>query len=477
MLGYTREELLRLNVKDLIPAKDLAAAPIRFDELQAGKTLLIERWLRRKDGTLLPVEISGRMIQDGVLQSIIRDISERKQAEEKLHKAYDELERRVTERTAELARANGTLTAEIAERRRAEETLRENEHRLKIALQTGKLGSWQLDLNTLELDSSEICKANFGLSEDADFSYQDLFAAIHPEDRARVGEAVKLAVADRSDYHAEYRVVWPDGSTHWIIARGRGIYEPGGESQRMIGVTVDITERRQAEDTRKELLRRLVTAQEDERRRISRELHDQMGQRLTALMMGLKMLDEESYGRRPALASLQRLQQITDELSREAHTLAWRLRPAALDDLGLHTALSNYVKDWAERSRVAVDFYSAGVEHARLPLAHETALYRITQEALTNVLKHSRADRVSIILERRADHVLAVVEDNGDGFDVDALTTLSPNERNLGLLGMRERATLLGGTLEVESAPGVGTSVFVRIPLGAGSEEGRDSDG
>jgi PAS domain S-box-containing protein len=348
MLGYTREEMLRLNVRDLLSAADLAAAPIRFDELQAGKTLLTERWLRRKDGTLLPVEISGRMVQDSVLQSIVRDISERKQAEERLRTAYDELERRVRERTDELARANETLKAENVERLRAEEA-------------------------------------------------------------------------------------------------------------------------------RRELLRRLVTAQEDERRRISRELHDQMGQRLTALMMGLKTLDEDSYGRQPARAGLQRLQEITDELAREAHALAWRLRPAALDDLGLHTALYNYVKDWAERSRVVVDFYSVGIENVRLPIAHETALYRIAQEALTNILKHSDADRVSIIMERRADHVFAVVEDNGKGFDVEEMAKLSPEKHNLGLLGMRERASLLGGTLEVESASGAGTSIFVRIPLDAGGQEGEDA--
>ena len=143
---------------------------------------------------------------------------------------------------------------------------------------------------------------------------------------------------------------------------------------------------------------------------------------------------------------------MTDELSREAHALAWRLRPASLDDLGLHTALSNYIKDWAEQSRVQVDFYSAGIEHERLPLSLETALYRIAQEALTNILKHSQADCVSIILDRRADHVFAVVEDNGKGFDVEALTKLSPKERNWAAWNAR-RATLLGGTLEIESAP------------------------
>ncbi len=345
MLGYTRDELLRLNVADLIPPEDLAAAPVRFDELQSGRTLLTERLLRRKDGTLLPVEISGRMIREGVLQSIVRDISERRRAEAALHEAYGELERRVEERTAELAHANETLKAENAERLRAEEA-------------------------------------------------------------------------------------------------------------------------------RRDLLGRLVTAQEEERRRISRELHDQMGQQLAALMMGLKTLGNESYGRHSSLDTLRRLEGMTGELSREVHTLAWDLRPPALDDLGLEAALANYAEEWAERSRVSVDFHSAGFAGGRLPFTHETAVYRIAQEALTNVAKHSGADRVSFILERRSDHVLAVIEDNGGGFDAEAALSAAGRGRRLGLLGMRERAGLLGGTINVESAAGAGTTVFVRIPFDAGGDEG-----
>jgi PAS domain S-box-containing protein len=348
MLGYTRAEVLRLNVRDLLAPEELTAAPIRYDELQSGRTLLTERRLRRKDGALMPVEISGRMIRDGVLQAIVRDIGERKRAEEELREAYDELERRVEERTVELRDVTAVLRAEVGEREAAEGHIRE-------------------------------------------------------------------------------------------------------------------------------LLGRLVTAQEEERRRISRELHDQMGQQLAALMMGLKTLGADSYGRRAALDTLRRLGDITDELSREVHTLAWGLRPPALDDLGLETALYNYLEEWAERSRVPVDFHSAGFGGGRLPLAHETALYRIAQEALTNVAKHSRADRVSFILERRGDHVLAVIEDNGGGFDVEAATPTAGRGHGLGLLGMRERAALLGGTINVESAPGAGTTLFVRIPFDAGVGEGESA--
>jgi signal transduction histidine kinase len=193
--------------------------------------------------------------------------------------------------------------------------------------------------------------------------------------------------------------------------------------------------------------------------------------------MGLKTLGAESYGRHSSLDTLRRLEAMTDELSREVHTLAWDLRPPALDDLGLEAALANYAEEWAERSRVSVDFHSAGFAGGRLPLTHETAVYRIAQEALTNVLKHSGADRVSVILERRADHVLAVVEDNGRGFDVETFAGTPSRGRRLGLLGMRERAELLGGTLNVESTRGVGTSVFVRIPVGAAGEGGEERRG
>lgn len=343
MLGYTREEMLRLNVKDLVPPDELNVAPIRFDQLRAGQTLLTERRLRRKDGSLLPVEISGRMVQDGVLQSIIRDITERKRAEEALREAYDELESRVEERTAEIAEANEMLKSEMAERLRAEQE-------------------------------------------------------------------------------------------------------------------------------RQELLRRLVLAQEDERRRISRELHDQMGQQLTALMMGLKRLDAASYGRQSIIATLEQLQDLTNQLAREVHRLAWGLRPPALDDLGLHTALYNYVEEWAKRSQVLIDFHSSGLESGRLPVAYENTIYRIAQEALTNVVKHSEADQVSFIVERRDDQIVTVIEDNGKGFDVKASAQASIKEGKLGLLGMRERAHLLGGALVVESKPGLGTSIFVRIPV---EEEGR----
>jgi signal transduction histidine kinase len=139
------------------------------------------------------------------------------------------------------------------------------------------------------------------------------------------------------------------------------------------------------------------------------------------------------------------------------------LHPAVLDDLGLEAALRRYTAEWSENNGVPVDFHSDGVEARRLPLQLETTLYRITQEALTNVTRHANAKRVSVLLERRPGHVSLIVEDDGGGFD--AVSQASAAKGRLGLLGMRERVTLAGGTLEIESTPGAGTTVFVRVPL------------
>ena len=226
----------------------------------------------------------------------------------------------------------------------------------------------------------------------------------------------------------------------------------------------EIAEREQAERARIELLRRLVTAQEDERRRIARELHDQTGQHLTAIMLGLKSLSDPAPSRTAALNRLDRLKRLAEQLSRDVHRLAWELRPAELDVMGLVTALQNYLEEWSEHSSIVVDFHSRGFETNRVSPEIETVIYRIVQEALTNVLKHAGATRVSLIIERRQDHVLAIVEDDGKGFVPTKALELPVIERKMGLSGMKERAALVGGTLDIESTPGAGTTLFVRIP-------------
>ncbi len=227
----------------------------------------------------------------------------------------------------------------------------------------------------------------------------------------------------------------------------------------------EIIKHKESETARLQLLRRLVTAQEEERRRISRELHDQTGQQLTALLLGLKTLNNSSGNGSASLhKGLLQLQKLTERLVDEAHHLAWELRPAALDDLGLETALSNYVEKWSDRNSISLDFHS-GLDKLRLPAPVETAVFRIVQEALTNVLKHAQANRVSVMLEYRNDELLVIVEDNGRGFQP------GKEREGLGLLGIQERVALVGGKLNIESEPGSGTTLVVRIPASASSQQ------
>jgi signal transduction histidine kinase len=234
----------------------------------------------------------------------------------------------------------------------------------------------------------------------------------------------------------------------------------------------EVIEHKKSEVARGHLLRELVTAQEEERRRISRELHDQMGQHLNALMLGLKNLGVScGNGSSPHTRSFHRLQELTEQLMEKTHSLAWELRPASLDDLGLQTALSNYVEKWSERSGIKADFHSQGFAKQRLPPPIEIAVYRIVQESLNNILKHAGASRVSVILELRSNQLRAIVEDNGRGFDSEAIRSAPGEGNGLGLLGIQERVALIGGNLNVESEPGVGTTLVARIPAYAFSCE------
>jgi PAS domain S-box-containing protein len=225
-----------------------------------------------------------------------------------------------------------------------------------------------------------------------------------------------------------------------------------------------------------EFMQQLINAKEAERHRIARELHDQMGQHLTALSLGLKLLKDVMPESSPARERLQQLQGLADLIGKEVHHVALELRPTALDDFGLHTTLVNYIEEWSERSGVGVDLHSTGLEEERLPSPIETALYRMVQEGLTNVLKHAQARRVSLIVRRSLDHVLAILEDDGCGFNIEALNGSGGARDRLGLLGMRERLLLVGGTLTIESTPGGGTTLFARIPLAVNGQETNDGE-
>jgi PAS domain S-box-containing protein len=215
---------------------------------------------------------------------------------------------------------------------------------------------------------------------------------------------------------------------------------------------------------REALRRKLLHAQEEERRRIARELHDQMGQNLTALNVGLKsLLDGQS---RSGLGSrVQHLQELATQTARDLHRVAVELRPAALDDLGLVKAIRALLETWSTQYRIEVDFEAGQYKAAGISSEIETILYRIIQEALNNVAKHSGATRVALVLRRTEEQIQAIIEDDGRGFDA-RVTSQSGNGRGrLGLLGIQERLGIVGGDYKIESAPKRGATLFVRIPI------------
>lgn len=236
-------------------------------------------------------------------------------------------------------------------------------------------------------------------------------------------------------------------------------------------------QRLQASEARRgTLLRRLVAAQEEERARIARELHDQLGQDLAALALGLASLQRRApvageAGDAAWAADVQALQELTQQLADEVHGVAWKLRPALLDDLGLHDALANLVETWTRRSGVPVDLY-CDLGGRRLPREIETTLYRLVQEALTNAAKHAGARSVNVVLQLRPDLVRLAIEDDGRGFDAEDAVERGLAQGRLGLVGMRERVEQAGGSLEIESAPGKGTAILAHIPLARRAREG-----
>jgi PAS domain S-box-containing protein len=208
------------------------------------------------------------------------------------------------------------------------------------------------------------------------------------------------------------------------------------------------------------LSRRLVEIQETERRHIARELHDEASQALTSLMVGLRLLEREADSPEAVVTQVAELKSRANDILENLHRLAIDLRPASLDHVGLEAALRQYINTFGQQHNLTMQFEAMGLDDKRLPPAVETNLYRIVQEALTNVVRHTKATRVDVLLERRGDQLITIIEDDGDGFD---LQTAGQNGR-LGLLGMRERAEMLGGTLVVESTIGTGTTIYVEVP-------------
>ncbi|HUR96720.1 MAG TPA: PAS domain-containing sensor histidine kinase [Pyrinomonadaceae bacterium] len=231
------------------------------------------------------------------------------------------------------------------------------------------------------------------------------------------------------------------------------------EAFKVLTVEADRRERDQILHTA--LVRRVMITQEDERKRISRDLHDHLGQKLTALRLRVELIKGEVADNQALHDQVAYLQQLAKDIDSEVDFLAWELRPAAIDELGLEIALNNFIQEWSRHFAIPAEFNMARNPDKRLAAPAEINLYRIAQEALNNIAKYADARKVHVTLADEDHSVTLIVEDDGVGFDLDEETN---KEKGLGLAGMGERAAIMQGELKIETANGKGTKVYARIP-------------
>jgi signal transduction histidine kinase len=269
---------------------------------------------------------------------------------------------------------------------------------------------------------------------------------------------------------AEVRMVEEVAERTWAAverARAEAALRDSQEHLRTLNEQLEQRVRERTSEVRS-LFERLVTAQEEERRRIARDLHDHLGQQLTALRMNLELLAGAVDDDPKVAPQAARIQRLAEDLDSAVDFLTWDLRPAALDHLGLSAALETLVAGWSERFGIAAEFKDGDGSALRLSAAQEANLYRVAQEALHNILKHARATHVNVALHRRGGDLLLAIEDNGRGFTVEPSASRAAGS-GLGVTSMQERAALIGGALSIESEPGRGTTIRVRVPVRSGS--------
>jgi two-component system sensor histidine kinase UhpB len=353
----------------------------------------------------------------------------------------------------------------IRERKLIEDSLRESQEIFRAIVEN--VGDLVAVLDT------DGCRIYNSPSYLAFFNEEDIrvgtnsFKEIHPEDRDHIKDVFRRTVATGVGERAEFRFVLKDGSIRHIESEGRAIHDAEGKVSKVIVVSRDITERKRAERQREQfaarlelLSERLAATQENDRRRIAYDLHEQLGQELTFLKMQLQMASSGKNTMEPhfqdALAVAARALERVREMSLD-------LAPPQLDDLGLHVALRAYCEQQAAAGSLTINVDAVRPE-ARPPGEVERACFRVLQEALTNVLHHAQAREVWVSLRQSADELTLCVRDNGTGFDVNALPA-GEHGASLGILSMEQRAKHAGGRLEIRSSPGTGTEVLAVFPL------------
>jgi len=362
-------------------------------------------------------------------------------------------------------------------RKESERILHESKARLTLAADSSGTGIWELNFATEQFWASEMARDIFGYAADETIDMKRFEGSVLPEDFVHIQHAIQRSLKSKEAISVEYRIKPGNGTIKWIHSSGKPYFNKNGEPDRLLGVSTDITKRKIIEEKLREnetilrnsqkdlqiLAGRLISVKEEELRRLSRELHDDLTQRLAVLAIEAGKLELHLLEEPLPPESIQKVAKIKEQLikiSEDVHRISRQLHPTILDDLGLVRAVEAECTALARREGIEIIFAHEGVPD-RLPADVPLCLYRIVQEGLKNCICHSGTKSCKVILKGSGDKISLEVKDAGSGFDPVEVR----DKPGLGLSSMRERVQLVRGNLKVDSQPGRGTSVRVTIPF------------
>ena len=368
----------------------------------------------------------------------------------------------------------GGVATDITERKRTEQALLEQRTLLQEAQKVAGLGCWEWDPSSGRVSwSPELCRMYGFDAQDFEPSFENYLERVHPDDRQHSGAMVARALMDGRGYTLDERIRRPDGSVRYLRSHGEVVKDESGKPRKLLGASLDITEQRNSEaalraaaSSLQALTRRLVEAEEAERHRIAGELHDRVGQNLSALNINLDIVLGAlgETGPQDLRVRLRDSLALVDGTLQSIENVMAELRPPLLEEYGLGAALGWYAEEFSRRNSVAIEFDDYARERNRqLRPEAAAALFRICQEALNNIAKHAKATRVRIALAVEDGQMAVSIADDGAGFDPSAATEARASR--WGMTTMRERAEAAGGSLEIRSAPGQGTKLRATVPF------------
>jgi PAS domain S-box-containing protein len=363
------------------------------------------------------------------------------------------------------AAASGeTVLADTTDRKSAEDTIRESEELFRLIADTAPVLIWMSDADKLCTYFNEPWLEFTGESLESQLG-SGWANGVHPEDFKRCLRVYTEAFDRRERFSMEYRLRRQDGEYRWVLDNGVPRFDQSRSFAGYIGSCIDVTERKQAEEDLLSMTRRVIEAQEQERARIARELHDDIGQRVSLLAVNLAQLEQSLLKPVEVRDRIGELQKETCEIATDIHTLSHHLHSSRLEYLGMAAVMRSFCQEFGKQTKVRINFQSQDLP-SLVPPDISLCLFRVLQESLQNSAKHSGAQHVEVELWGTPDEIHLVVSDSGSGFDSEG----AKRSLGLGLISMEERLRVVKGGFSIESQAKRGTKIHARVPLGSRSD-------